>query len=227
MSARKKTKKTRVVAEEGEESKVRDSQAEDSAVEGSALEDATVAAAQPAEPAEELSVEEQLEQALEELARQRDLHLRALAEQENMARRQERERGDRARYAVEPLARDLLEVVDQLEMAVEHAGAGAENLVQGVSLVLNGLGSVLERHGVERMEAKGEAFDPAQHEAISIVEATGDSEEKPRPDSVDRVVRAGYRFKDRLLRPARVVVARAPAADSSSEPEKGKKGDES
>jgi len=224
MSARKKTKKPRVVVGEGKVSKVQDSQAEDSAVEGSALENTTEVAA---EPAEELSLEEQLEQALEELARQRDLHLRSLAEQENMARRQDRERGDRARYAVEPLARDLLEVVDQLEMAVEHAGAGAENLVQGVSLVLKGLGSVLERHGVERMEADGEAFDPARHEAISIVEATGDSEQKSRPDSVDRVVRAGYRFKDRLLRPARVVVARVPAADSSSEPEKGKKEDKS
>ena len=227
MSARKKTEKPQVVVEEGEESKVQDSKAEDSAVEGGALEETTVVAAQPAEPAEELSVEEQLEQALEELARQRDLHLRALAEQENMARRQDRERGDRARYAVEPLARDLLEVVDQLEMAVEHAGAGAENLVQGVSLVLKGLGSVLERHGVERMEAEGEAFDPSQHEAISIVEATGDNEKNPRADSIERVVTAGYRFKDRLLRPARVIVARAPAADSSSEPRKGKKGDES
>jgi molecular chaperone GrpE len=107
-------------------------------------------------------------------------------------------------------------------MAVEHAGADAENLVQGVNLVLKGLSSVLKRHGVECIDAEGADFDPSEHEAVSVVEAEPATEAEPAAegdrvggDSVVRVVRAGYRFKDRLLRPARVVVARAPAARSA------------
>ncbi|RMD85564.1 MAG: nucleotide exchange factor GrpE [Candidatus Dadabacteria bacterium] len=159
---------------------------------------------------------EELERELEELRQQadeyRDRLLRSQAELQNVLKRHERDRAERARYAVEPLARDLLPVVDDLERALAHAGEGSRSVAEGVELVLKSLLGVLERHGIERIHALGAQFDPKEHEAVQMVE-TADRE----PNTVIEEHRPGYRMHDRLLRPAMVAVARPPAGSSAGD----------
>ena len=153
------------------------------------------------------SLEEQLETLRAEAAADRDRFLRARAELENIQKRQKRELADRVRYGAEYLARDLLECVDNLERAASHDAAGdSASLFEGVELVRKSLMAALERHGVARIDAAGQAFDPAVHEAVAMVPAQG------TPDgTVVEDHRAGYRLHDRLLRPSMVVVAKNPA----------------
>jgi len=159
----------------------------------------------------EESLAAELDRARAEAADHHDRLLRAQAELQNVLKRHEKERLDRARYAGEALARDLLPVVDDLERALQHADEQSQALAAGVELVHKSLLGVLARHGVERIEAKGKPFDPAEHEAVAVV-ATADAEE----NTVIEEHRAGYRMGDRLLRPAMVAVARAPQAGSAS-----------
>jgi molecular chaperone GrpE len=136
-----------------------------------------------------------------------DRHLRAVAELENYKKRVRREQTEAARYAAEPLIRDLLPVLDNLERAVEHAGgANGASLVEGVALVLKALQDLLRQHGVKTIEPPvGEPFDPRLHEAVDRREGDGD------PNRVAQLWQRGYQLHDRLLRPARVVVS-APRA---------------
>jgi molecular chaperone GrpE len=153
--------------------------------------------------------EEELAAAREEAATNYDLYVRQRAELENVLRRHEREKGERARYAAEPLARDLLPTVDNLERAIEHAqlnGGDETGILEGVEMVYQGLLAVLEQHGIRRIEALGRPFDPSQHEAVAIVES-----DEHDPNTVVAEHRAGYRLEDRLLRAAMVAVAKAPA----------------
>jgi molecular chaperone GrpE len=131
-------------------------------------------------------------------------YIRAVAEMQNVLRRQERERTDLGKYAVESLARDLLPTLDDLERALEHsAGSGGDaGLVAGVTMVRKNLLAALEKHGVVRVSALGQPFDPSRHEAVGMVEG-GDA----APNTVVAEHRAGYMIGDRLLRPAIVIVA--------------------
>jgi len=144
-----------------------------------------------------------------EIAKYQDLLIRDRAELENFKKRMQRDKAEALRYATEPLVRDLLAVVDNLERALEHANAEDDALVAGVRLVLKSLGDVLERHGVVAIDATDQLFDPVQHEAIAQVES---------PDhQVNQVVvqhQRGYRLHDRLLRPAMVSVCRRNTADT-------------
>jgi molecular chaperone GrpE len=164
------------------------------------------------EPAEEIGAgpQDELAQAKEAAETNYELYVRARAELENVVRRHERERGERAKYAAEALAKDLLPTVDNLERAIEHAtlsGGNEGGILEGVELVHQGLLSALEKHGIQRVEALGQPFDPTQHEAVAIVES-GDAE----PNTVVAEHRAGYRLAERLLRASMVAVAKAPAA---------------
>lgn len=139
-----------------------------------------------------------------ELAELRDRSMRTLADFDNYRKRAERERQEYRRYALlEPL-RELLDVVDNLERAAS-AGGSADDLKQGVEMIARQLHDFLRRHGVSTIESRGEVFDPAVHEAVSRRE----SEEVSEP-VVDEEYQKGYRLHDRLLRPARVVVAVPP-----------------
>lgn len=146
-----------------------------------------------------------LDRARAEAAEHYDRLLRAQAELQNVLKRHERERGERVKYAGEALARDLLNVVDDLERALEHTSEIREGLAEGVELVHKGLLSVLAKHGIERIEAVGRPFDPSEHEAVATIETAESAE-----NTVVREHRAGYRIRDRLLRPAMVAVAKAP-----------------
>jgi molecular chaperone GrpE len=147
---------------------------------------------------------EQAEQAAMDL---REQVLRGAAELENVRRRAARDVENAHRYGVERFARELLAVVDSLEMgreAARNAGEGGA-VAEGMDATLRLLLSELEKFGVTPVEAQGQPFDPDVHEAIMTQPAA-----EAAPDTVINVVQPGYRIHDRLLRPARVIVARAP-----------------
>lgn len=156
-----------------------------------------------------------LEQARAELAGREDRALRLAADFDNFRRRTLREREEAHRYGHENLVKDLLGAVDNLDRAIEHArrsgSADFESMLQGVELVQRELNGVLAKHGVTRIEAAGELFDPTVHEAIAQKE-----EGSVPANTVVEVYQPGYRLWDRLLRPARVVVSKPPAGGGTS-----------
>jgi molecular chaperone GrpE len=138
-----------------------------------------------------------------ELEEARKAYLYERAELENFKKRMQRERAELMRYASEPLIRDLLPVVDNLERALQHARSGEHSIIEGVQLVLKMLLEALSRHGVSRIEAAGEVFDPHRHEAVAHVES-----EEHQVNRVTEQHQVGYLLHDRLLRPALVSVGR-------------------
>jgi len=136
-----------------------------------------------------------------------DRYLRAAADLENMRKRQKREMDDAKFDAKNKVLKEMLPVVDNLERAIEHASqAGTNPIVEGVQLVLRQFTTAFERLDVIPIEAMGQPFDPNLHEAISQQES-----EAP-PGTIVQVLQRGYRSGERLLRPALVVVAKAPPA---------------
>jgi len=150
------------------------------------------------------------EPAPDETAELRDRLLRALAENENLIRRAKREREDTAKYAAANFARDMLAVADNLGRALDAVPAGLREsddtkaFLEGVELTDRELRATLERHGITRLSPLGEKFDHDRHEALFEV-PTGDAE----PGTVVQVLQDGYVIHDRLLRAARVGVAKA------------------
>jgi len=160
------------------------------------------------------SLAEALAAAKQEAGANHEKYIRAVAEMQNVLRRQERERAELGKYAVESLARDLLPTLDDLERALEHASvatAADGGLLAGVEMVRKGLLAALEKHGVVRITALGQPFDPSRHEAVGMMEA-----ENANPNTVVAEHRAGYMIGDRLLRPAMVVVAMPKATASDA-----------
>jgi molecular chaperone GrpE len=145
----------------------------------------------------------------------RDRLLRVTADLENFRRRALKERSEVLQYGHQNLVKELLSTVDNLERAIDHArksgGADLENLLQGVELVQRELGATLKKHGVTVIEAVGQAFDPALHEAMAQVAAA----DVP-PNTVVEELEKGYRLRDRLLRPARVIVSKTPEASDAA-----------
>ena len=139
-----------------------------------------------------------------------DKLLRALAETENLRRRARKEREDTANYAVASFARDLLSVADNLGRALgalpetlDETGDVLSGFIEGVRLTERELANVMERHGIEKVAPTGEKFDPNRHEAMFEI-PTGAA----APGTVVQVVEIGYVLKERLLRAAKVGVAR-------------------
>lgn len=136
----------------------------------------------------------------------RDVQLRAQAEIQNIQRRAERDVTQAHKFALEKFAGGLLEVVDNLERALQvplAEGDAAQQAVQaGVQLTLKQLLDLLKRHAVEAVDPVGEPFNPDLHQAVSM--QPSDSAE---PNTVTAVLQKGYTLSGRLLRPAMVVVA--------------------
>ena len=165
-----------------------------------------------AEPAP--AARDELETVRGELEEIRDRWVRLNADFENFRRRTLREREDAYQYGHEKLAKDLLPAVDNLGRAIDAArksGVGdLESLLQGLELVQRDLESVLSKHGVTEVEALGQPFDPSVHEALAQV-----PDDSVPANTVVQVFQRGFRLRDRLLRPAQVVVSRAGGASGA------------
>jgi molecular chaperone GrpE len=160
--------------------------------------------------------DEEVERMAGQLVENRDKYVRLLADFDNFRRRAHKERQDVILYGHENLVKDLLSTVDNLDRAIEHAhqsdGGDLASLLQGVELVQRELYAVLAQHEVHVIDAEGCQFDPSLHEAMAHVQ-----DDSAEPNSVIEVLQKGYRLRDRLLRPARVVVAKSSADDEKTE----------
>jgi molecular chaperone GrpE len=161
---------------------------------------------------------------MKELSEARDRTLRTLAEMENLRKRTSREVADARAYAITGFARDILEIADNLQRALDAVPAeakaaadpGLKALIEGVEITERSLHATLEKNGVKKFDPAGEKFDPNFQQAMFEV---------PDPSvpagTVVQVVQAGYMIGDRVLRPALVGVAKggakAPAAAPSEQ----------
>ncbi len=151
-----------------------------------------------------------LESAEQAGAAARDAQLRALAELDNVRKRAQRDIESAQRFALERFAGELLGVRDSLELAAQNAGtADAQSLAAGQKATLQLLAKAFEKFSIQRIDPTGAPFDPTLHEAVQVQESA-----TAPPDSVLQVLQSGYQLNGRLLRPARVVVARAPQDDA-------------
>jgi len=156
------------------------------------------------------ALQKQLNDARGEAQANWDRYLRAAAELENVRRRGQQEVERAQKYALERFAAELLGVKDSLEMglAAAESEASMEALREGTEATLKLLSNTLEKFGIKEIDPKGVPFDPSVHEAISVQPSQDASAEQ-----VLTVVQKGYVLNGRLLRPARVIVARPePAA---------------
>lgn len=170
-------------------------------------------AAEMPESAAPLAELGRLQQALaeaEERARGHwEQYLRAVAELDNVRKRAQRDIEAANRYGLEKFAAELLPVRDSLELAVQSADQveiDARSLKQGQEATLQLLAKALERLGVAPIDPVGEPFDPTRHEAMLAQESA-----TAKPNTVLQVVQTGYELNGRVIRPARVIVAKAPA----------------
>lgn len=156
------------------------------------------------EAAAEAGQDETLTALEHEVARLRDALLRTRAEMDNMQKRAERQRELAHRYQHERIMSDLLPVMDGLDQGLENAAAD-DPAREGLELTHRLLVKILGEHGLEVLDPIGEPFNPQWHEAITMQPS-----DEAEPDSVLMVVQKGYRLGERVLRAARVIVARAP-----------------
>jgi molecular chaperone GrpE len=149
----------------------------------------------------------ELREALEQAEDQVATYKYAMAEAENKVRRKEVEAQKMRDFAVERFAGDMLAVLDSLELGIQAAeeGANVESLLEGNKAGLKQFLAAMKSSGVEPIDPEGEPFNPEQHEAM-VMQPSDTAE----PGSVLTVVQRGYVLKGRLLRPARVIVAKEP-----------------
>ncbi|RKF15624.1 nucleotide exchange factor GrpE [Alginatibacterium sediminis] len=157
---------------------------------------------------------EQLEAEKAKVAEQQDGVVRAKAEVENMRRRAAMDVEKAHKFALERFANELLPVVDNMELALQHANHEDEALkpmIEGVELTLKTLLSAIEKNGLEIFEPLNEAFDPARHQAMGMQEVEGVA-----PNTVIAVMQKGYELNGRLIRPAMVMISKAASVDTSA-----------
>jgi molecular chaperone GrpE len=151
-----------------------------------------------------------------ELEETREQLMRVAAEFDNFKKRMEREKSKLLKYAGENIRRELLTTMDNLDRAMEQGAAAAddntkklESMLQGLELTQKGLVATLERFGVEPMEAVGLTFNPDEHDAMTM-----EASDTVPANHVLREYAKGYRFKDRVLRHAQVVVSSGPGKEA-------------
>ena len=160
----------------------------------------------------ELLDSEVLANALSEVEKFRDMALRAEAEMQNLQRRTARDVENAHKFGVEKFVQNMLPVVDSLEKAIESIGENVDAIAEGVRLCHKLMVDTLNKEGVEITDPVGDPFDPNEHKAMSMVE-NPDME----PNSVLAVVQKGCKLNGRLVRPAMVMVSRAPAEDAPAD----------
>ncbi len=163
----------------------------------------------PSQSGELAKLQQALGEAQEKARSHWEQYLRAVAELDNVRKRAQRDIEAANRYGLERFASELLPVQDSLELAVQSAGQGdvdVQSLKQGQEATLKLLAKALEKLGVTAVRPLGEPFDPARHEAMLAQESA-----TAEPNTVIQVIQTGYELNGRLLRPARVIVAKAPS----------------
>ncbi len=196
--------------------------AADASTEASTEASAKIFAAQDSDAVASVeSLRAALEAAQTEVEAQRDRALRAAAEVENVRKRADRSIENAHKFALEGFIAGLLPAVDSFQRAAKAAcDTDAEDeamaaTAEGIELSLKLLLETMERHGVKAVDPIGAPFDPALHEAMSAIDNP-----EAEPGSVIEVFQKGYTLNGRLVRAARVIVARQPAASDPSTPEK-------
>ena len=186
-----------------EEAAVDVEQADGAVTEAAAEADSDNEADLDGEPEAPIDLEAELEAA-------KDAALRAQADAMNVQRRADQEIEKARKFALERFCGDLLSVVDNLERALESSGdeQGSAALAEGVELTRKGFMDVLAKYGVETIDPQGEPFDPETAQAMSMVE-----QPDVEPNSVVAVMQRGYLLNGRLLRPAMVMVSKAPSGE--------------
>jgi len=147
-----------------------------------------------------------LEDAINKLHESEEKVLRLAADYENTKKRLEREREISLKYAEENILKELLPGIDNIERAMDQGreAQNIESLLEGVQLTRDGLLATLEKYGVTAIEAVGQPFDPNLHEALAMEET-----DAMEPNMVLREFQRGYFYKDRLLRPSKVIVSKS------------------
>jgi len=154
------------------------------------------------EPAEELR--QAVANAEARAEEQRNLYLRSIAELDNFRKRALRDVEQAHKYGLERFAQDLLPVIDSVSAGVASVQASGDRaLIEGQLATLKLLQAALLKHGIVEVDPAGQRFNPELHEAIAVREAAG-----AEPNTILEVVQKGYQLNGRLLRPARVIVAR-------------------
>lgn len=151
-----------------------------------------------------LDLEEKLTLAEQKAHENWEKTTRALAELENVRRRAERDVANAHKFSLERFANQLLPVVDSLEQAIQLADKEANSAMhEGLELTMKLFLDVLQKNQIEQINPEGQLFDPQQHEAMSMQVAPGVA-----PNTVLLVFQKGYKLFDRVIRPARVIVAK-------------------
>jgi len=147
-----------------------------------------------------------IEEKDKEIAELKDKYLRSLADSENARKRIRQQSEESVRIQREALLRELLPIVDDLERAVDAArgGGNGKSIVEGVEMVLRSMHDFLRSQGVSQVSAIGQSFDPMRHEAVDQIESSTEE-----PNTIVREFNRSYLIGERVLRPARVTVAKA------------------
>ncbi len=163
--------------------------------------------------------EKELAQAREEIAELKDKLLRAHAEMDNLRKRTERQIADAHKFGIEKFATSLLDVMDNLERALESPEGNEAGVREGIRLTLNSWHDVMKKFQVERIDAVGKPFDPHLHEALSQMPS-----DEPQGTVIAQHV-AGYTLHGRLIRPAKVLVSSGPAQSDAGKGEAEERGE--
>ncbi len=167
------------------------------------------------DPAYVVELEQKLEQAVNSATEEKDRALRTVAEMENLRRRTAQDVEKAHKFALEKFATELLPVLDNLERTLQVADKqndAVKPLLEGVELTLKSMANSVAKFGVVAIDPQGQSFDPNLHQAMSMVENADVA-----PNTVIAVMQKGYELNGRVIRPAMVMVSKAPAASVNIE----------
>ena len=163
----------------------------------------------PVEEIQEPTLEEKYAQALADIDELKKDNLRVLADSENFKKRLLREKEEYFKFATSAILEEIIPVMDNLDLALAHGrqAEACKDLVMGVEMTMNIFLDTMKKHGLEQIGAVDVPFDPARHEALGQVERDDVDE-----NTVCQMLQKGYLLKERLLRPAKVMVSRKAGA---------------
>ena len=151
------------------------------------------------------SLEQQLEDAQKKSSENWEMFLRSKAEIDNLRRRNQIDLEKAHKYGVEKLVNELIPVIDSMDLGLAAQDASAESMREGMELTMNMLKTMMDKLGIEVVDPMNEAFNPDKHQAMTMQPSA-----EVEPNTVIAVMQKGYLLNERLLRPAMVMVSKAP-----------------